>query len=187
MSSARSRPRPKQRADASRFRPYVHPTSSLLHLSSILALRLTTTVFIQELTARSHLISLESRRRTLSRPDVATAVSKSDMFDFLIDIIPRDEAASGGASGTATPAEGVRRGRKGKGSAKKRSRKTSADGDDDDGTYGEEDGTPMGSEMGTEADYASATGEQDAPVQQSGKKARIENLVDGGFHQVSCR
>ena len=42
------------------------------------------TVFIQELTARAHLRSLASRRRMISRADVAAAVSRSDMFDFLI-------------------------------------------------------------------------------------------------------
>ncbi|GAA6033592.1 hypothetical protein JCM8097_001473 [Rhodosporidiobolus ruineniae] len=48
-------------------------------------------IFIQELTARAHLVSLAARRRTLSRADVASAVSRSDMFDFLIDIVPRAE------------------------------------------------------------------------------------------------
>ncbi|KAM0750140.1 histone-fold-containing protein, partial [Meredithblackwellia eburnea MCA 4105] len=46
-------------------------------------------IFIQELTARSHLVSLSNKRRTLSRPDVGEAIGKSDMFDFLIDIVPR--------------------------------------------------------------------------------------------------
>lgn len=41
-------------------------------------------VFIQELTARSHMRSLAARRRMISRADVAAAVSRSDMFDFLI-------------------------------------------------------------------------------------------------------
>ncbi|KWU45299.1 hypothetical protein RHOSPDRAFT_33244 [Rhodotorula sp. JG-1b] len=48
-------------------------------------------IFIQELTARAHLRSLASRRRMISRADVAAAVSRSDMFDFLIDIVPRPE------------------------------------------------------------------------------------------------
>lgn len=58
-------------------------------------------VFIQELAARSHMVSLSSRRRTLSRPDVAQAIAKSDMFDFLIDIVPRDEISptAGGSGG----------------------------------------------------------------------------------------
>lgn len=143
-------------------------------------------VFIQELTARSHLVSLASRRRTLSRPDVAEAVGKSDMFDFLIDIIPRDDSTSGAASGSATPAES-RKGRKGagKGKGKKRSRKASAEVDDDDGNYGEEDGTPMGSEFGTETEYVSVLGAEDEPGQHAGKKARIDNLVHGAYPQVS--
>ncbi|GAA5902527.1 uncharacterized protein JCM6883_001436 [Sporobolomyces salmoneus] len=59
-------------------------------------------IFIQELTARAHLVSIESKRRTISRTDVAQAVGKSDTFDFLIDIVPREErnaAASGSGSG----------------------------------------------------------------------------------------
>lgn len=43
------------------------------------------------------MVSLSSRRRTLSRPDVAQAIAKSDMFDFLIDIVPRDIPEDGEA------------------------------------------------------------------------------------------
>ena len=32
----------------------------------------------------------ENKSRTLQKSDIATAVSKSDMYDFLIDIVPRD-------------------------------------------------------------------------------------------------
>jgi len=48
-------------------------------------------VFIEELTLRAWLHVEENKRRTLQRNDVATAVSKCDQFDFLIDIVPRDE------------------------------------------------------------------------------------------------
>ncbi|GAA5943370.1 uncharacterized protein JCM15063_002927 [Sporobolomyces koalae] len=59
-------------------------------------------IFIQELTARAHLVSIESKRRTISRTDVAQAVSKSDTFDFLIDIVPREERAAANAAASAT-------------------------------------------------------------------------------------
>ena len=36
----------------------------------------------------------EDKRRTLQHSDIASALAKSDMFDFLIDIVPREEAAS---------------------------------------------------------------------------------------------
>ena len=45
-----------------------------------------------------------SKRRTLQRSDIASALSKSDMFDFLIDIVPREEAQPhkrGGAQSNA--------------------------------------------------------------------------------------
>lgn len=47
-------------------------------------------LFILELTTRAWGQTEESRRRTLQRSDVAAAVSKDEMFDFLIDIVPRD-------------------------------------------------------------------------------------------------
>ncbi|KAG4089134.1 histone-fold-containing protein [Neocallimastix lanati (nom. inval.)] len=43
-----------------------------------------------ELTLRAWMHAEENKRRTLQKSDIATAVSKSDMYDFLIDIVPRD-------------------------------------------------------------------------------------------------
>jgi nuclear transcription factor Y, gamma len=48
-------------------------------------------VFIAEITARAFLIADSNKRRTLSRADIAKALSKSDQFDFLIDIVPRED------------------------------------------------------------------------------------------------
>jgi nuclear transcription factor Y gamma len=48
-------------------------------------------MFIIELTIRSWLHTEESKRRTLQRSDIATAISKTDIFDFLIDIVPRED------------------------------------------------------------------------------------------------
>src|SRR5436305_1811673 len=50
-------------------------------------------VFISEITARAYIIADSNKRRTLSRADISKALSKSDQFDFLIDIVPRDELA----------------------------------------------------------------------------------------------
>ena len=49
-------------------------------------------LFVAELTTRAWIHTEESKRRTLQKNDVASAVSKYDMFDFLIDIVPREEA-----------------------------------------------------------------------------------------------
>lgn len=46
-------------------------------------------VFITELTMRAWCVAEESKRRTLQKQDVVNALQKSDMFDFLIDIVPR--------------------------------------------------------------------------------------------------
>lgn len=55
--------------------------------------------FIAEFTARAFIIADSNKRRTLSRSDIAKALSKSDQFDFLIDIVPRDELPFPGATG----------------------------------------------------------------------------------------
>lgn len=48
-------------------------------------------MFILELTLRSWIHTEENKRRTLQKNDIAAAISRNDMFDFLVDIIPRDE------------------------------------------------------------------------------------------------
>lgn len=75
-------------------------------------------IFITELTMRAWIHAEENKRRTLQRSDIASALAKSDMFDFLIDIVPREEAAThkraaataaaGAPTGaTALPAQGM--------------------------------------------------------------------------------
>lgn len=49
-------------------------------------------IFITELTMRAWIHAEENKRRTLQRSDIAMALQKSDLFDFLIDIVPREEA-----------------------------------------------------------------------------------------------
>ncbi|RDX48506.1 histone-fold-containing protein [Lentinus brumalis] len=56
-------------------------------------------IFIAEITARAFIIADSNKRRTLSRADIAKALSKSDQFDFLIDIVPREEPPGGGVQG----------------------------------------------------------------------------------------
>ncbi|KAF5337837.1 hypothetical protein D9611_014810 [Ephemerocybe angulata] len=54
--------------------------------------------FISEITARAFIIADSNKRRTLSRADIAKALSKSDQFDFLIDIVPREDLPFPGTS-----------------------------------------------------------------------------------------
>ncbi|RSH95053.1 hypothetical protein EHS25_000139 [Saitozyma podzolica] len=70
-------------------------------------------IFISELTCRAWLVAESHKRRTLQRSDVAAAIAFSDMFDFLIDIIPRDDGEvgedskpSGAEDGDGAPAVG---------------------------------------------------------------------------------
>ncbi|KAH8933364.1 hypothetical protein BDL97_18G027100 [Sphagnum fallax] len=48
-------------------------------------------MFILELTLRSWIHTEENKRRTLQRNDIAGAITRGDIFDFLVDIVPRDE------------------------------------------------------------------------------------------------
>lgn len=43
------------------------------------------------MTARAFIVADTNKRRTLSRSDIARAIAKSDQFDFLIDILPRED------------------------------------------------------------------------------------------------
>jgi hypothetical protein len=75
--------------------PHIQP----IYLHQSPAHTLPPTVFISELTCRAWLIAETNKRRTLQKADVANAIAASDMFDFLIDIIPRDDG-SGSATGS---------------------------------------------------------------------------------------
>eukprot|EP00116_Pleurobrachia_bachei_P003368 sb/3463630/ len=48
-------------------------------------------IFINELSLRAWIHTEDNKRRTLQRNDIGMAVAKYDQFDFLIDIVPRDE------------------------------------------------------------------------------------------------
>ncbi|KAF7682763.1 Nuclear transcription factor Y subunit C-4 [Astathelohania contejeani] len=48
-------------------------------------------IFIEELTLRAWLNTEENKRRILQKNDLSAAVRTSDMFDFLIYIIPRND------------------------------------------------------------------------------------------------
>ena len=50
-----------------------------------------TEIFIHELTMRAWIHTEDNKRRTLQRNDIAMAITKYDQFDFLIDIVPRDD------------------------------------------------------------------------------------------------
>ncbi|KAG2392429.1 hypothetical protein C9374_012681 [Naegleria lovaniensis] len=47
-------------------------------------------MFIIELTLHAWVHTEEAKRRTLQRNDIAAAIGKTDVFDFLIDIVPRE-------------------------------------------------------------------------------------------------
>ncbi|ESQ43540.1 hypothetical protein EUTSA_v10015323mg [Eutrema salsugineum] len=49
-------------------------------------------MFIVDLTMRSWLHAEENKRRTLQKPDISAAVARNFAYDFLIDVVPRDES-----------------------------------------------------------------------------------------------
>lgn len=48
-------------------------------------------IFISELSLRAWIHTEDNKRRTLQRNDIAMAITKYDQFDFLIDIVPRED------------------------------------------------------------------------------------------------
>ncbi|KMZ65926.1 Nuclear transcription factor Y subunit C-2 [Zostera marina] len=48
-------------------------------------------MFILQLTLQAWAYAEENKRRTLQKNDIAMAISNSDSFDFLIDVIPRED------------------------------------------------------------------------------------------------
>ncbi|KAI0352459.1 histone-fold-containing protein [Trametes cingulata] len=67
-------------------------------------------IFIAEITARAFIIADSNKRRTLSRADIAKALSKSDQFDFLIDIVPREEPPGAAAQGAGAAGKAQKKG-----------------------------------------------------------------------------
>ena len=61
-------------------------------------------LFILELTIRSWLHAEENKRRTLQKNDIAAAITRTDIFDFLVDIVPRDEIKDEAGLGLVGPA-----------------------------------------------------------------------------------
>ncbi|OAV97843.1 hypothetical protein PTTG_25843 [Puccinia triticina 1-1 BBBD Race 1] len=60
-------------------------------------------IFINEITVRAFLVANSLNRRTVNTSDVAMAISQSDMFDFLIDIVPTEQLPPEGDSAANLP------------------------------------------------------------------------------------
>ncbi len=52
-------------------------------------------MFITELTYRAWFHTEENKRRTLQRSDISMAVAKTDIFDFLLDVVPKEDLPPG--------------------------------------------------------------------------------------------
>ncbi|KAE8818759.1 hap5-like protein [Hordeum vulgare] len=69
-------------------------------------------MFILELTHRGWAHAEENKRRTLQKSDIAAAIARTEVFDFLVDIVPRDDAKdveAAAAAAMATAAAGIPR------------------------------------------------------------------------------
>lgn len=55
-------------------------------------------MFIIELTHRSYYHTIENKRKTLQRSDIAQTIASTDIYDFLQDIIPKEELREAQAS-----------------------------------------------------------------------------------------
>ncbi|KAF0899504.1 hypothetical protein E2562_019987 [Oryza meyeriana var. granulata] len=59
-------------------------------------------MFILDLTLRAWQNTEENRRRTLQKNDVEAVIKKTDIFDFLVDVMPEDQKADGMGSQVAS-------------------------------------------------------------------------------------
>ncbi|CAN1253737.1 Nuclear transcription factor Y subunit C-3 [Linum perenne] len=67
-------------------------------------------LFIQELTRRSWMVTVQGKRRTLHKEDVASAVADTDVFDFLVGLVDsanNNNVNGGSGSGSATNSSSV--------------------------------------------------------------------------------
>ncbi|XP_058201336.1 nuclear transcription factor Y subunit C-3-like [Rhododendron vialii] len=62
-------------------------------------------LFIEEITKRSWAVTVQGKRRTLHKDDVASAVVATDVFDFLVNVVDSDHhRSSSGNSDKSDPA-----------------------------------------------------------------------------------
>ncbi|GAA0186219.1 DNA-binding transcription factor [Lithospermum erythrorhizon] len=59
-------------------------------------------MFIVDLTLRSWNHTEDTKRRTLQRNDIADAITSTEIFDFLVDIVPKEEEENGGVQDEAS-------------------------------------------------------------------------------------
>lgn len=48
-------------------------------------------MFITELTFRAFFHAKKNKRKTLQRSDIAQAIAKTEIYDFLLDVMPKDD------------------------------------------------------------------------------------------------
>jgi nuclear transcription factor Y gamma len=48
-------------------------------------------MFIVEMTHKAYFYADRSNRKTLQRNDIAAAITDTEIYDFLLDVMPRDE------------------------------------------------------------------------------------------------
>jgi len=51
-------------------------------------------MFVTEITYLAWFHTEENKRRTLQRSDISMAITKTDSFDFLLDVIPKEDITS---------------------------------------------------------------------------------------------
>jgi len=77
----------------------------LVSMEALIIMAKACELFVNELTLRGWHMTEENRRRTLQRMHLAQAMIKCEMFDFLIDIVPRDQAVPAVRRGKANWAD----------------------------------------------------------------------------------
>uniref|UniRef100_A0A7E4ZQF3 CBFD_NFYB_HMF domain-containing protein n=1 Tax=Panagrellus redivivus TaxID=6233 RepID=A0A7E4ZQF3_PANRE len=66
-------------------------TNQMISSESPLILAVAAEFLVEEMTLRAWIHANQHRRKTIQKSDVAASIAGCEMFDFLIDIVPRDE------------------------------------------------------------------------------------------------
>ncbi|KAL3498810.1 hypothetical protein ACH5RR_041542 [Cinchona calisaya] len=59
-------------------------------------------LFVEEITRRAWTMTMQAKRRTLHKEDVASAVIATDIFDFLVNMVSDDHSANSEHKGLST-------------------------------------------------------------------------------------
>ncbi|EJW86146.1 hypothetical protein WUBG_02944 [Wuchereria bancrofti] len=75
----------------SRIRAKIDAIDPMIGSETPILLAKASEIFVEELTLSAWKHTEDNKRKTLQKSDISQAIARNDMFDFLIDIVPRED------------------------------------------------------------------------------------------------